>query len=155
MDWFRRDLRALFAVVCLALAVTLASAAAPARADDATADAAGAAVRAVITAQLEAFRRDDALGAYAFAAPGIKALFPSPESFMRMVRAQYRPVYRSGFVEFRDSVGHGDEYVQQVYIVGEDGTAVIATYTLAEAPEAGWLITGCVLTTPTIADQPI
>ncbi|WP_232845864.1 DUF4864 domain-containing protein [Aurantimonas marina] len=60
--------------------------ASPARADDASD------VQAAISGQLEAFRSDDGAGAYSYAAPNIKAIFPSPQIFMGMVRSGYDPV---------------------------------------------------------------
>ncbi len=44
------------------------------------------AVRAVIEAQLDAFRRDDAARAFSLATPGIRATFGDAETFMNMVR---------------------------------------------------------------------
>ena len=48
----------------------------------------------IITGQLNAFSADDGAGAYNFAAPTIKRLFPSPEIFLSMVQKGYPPVYR-------------------------------------------------------------
>src|SRR4051812_8943191 len=45
-----------------------------------------AAAQAVISAQAEAFGRDDAAAAYGHAAPAIRQLFPEPDIFMNMVR---------------------------------------------------------------------
>ena len=59
-------------------------------------------VRVLIEKQLDAFARDDAEGAYALAAPGIKAIFPDSDTFMEMVRNSYAPVYRHRSVEFGD-----------------------------------------------------
>ena len=53
-----------------------------------------ASVRAVISAQIEAFKRDDGEVAFALAAPDIRKMFATPEIFMAMVRQQYAPVYR-------------------------------------------------------------
>jgi hypothetical protein len=55
-------------------------------APDAThAEGDGAAFRAVIQAQLDAFQRDDGTAAFAHASPMIKGMFRTPENFMRMV----------------------------------------------------------------------
>lgn len=53
-----------------------------------------AAIRAVITEQLDAFARDDAPRAFALASSGIRERFGSPGVFMDMVRAGYPVVYR-------------------------------------------------------------
>ena len=50
------------------------------------------AIRDVIEGQLEAFRRDDGDAAFGYAAPSIRNMFGSSETFMDMVRQGYRPV---------------------------------------------------------------
>ena len=49
-----------------------------------------AAVQKVITAQLEAFRANDAKTAFGFAAPGSKRMFRTPQNFITMVERGYR-----------------------------------------------------------------
>lgn len=44
------------------------------------------AIRQVIEAQIAAFRRDDAEGAFALATPGIRAAFGTAANFLEMVR---------------------------------------------------------------------
>ena len=55
----------------------LTSFAAPATMADDTQD-----IRQVITMQLEAFKRDDGVEAYSYAAPVIKEIFPTPDEFI-------------------------------------------------------------------------
>ncbi|MGE4253480.1 MAG: DUF4864 domain-containing protein, partial [Parvibaculaceae bacterium] len=40
----------------------------------------------IITGQLDAFNADDGAGAYEFAAPSIRRMFPTPEIFLSMVK---------------------------------------------------------------------
>jgi len=70
-------LRALF------IALALSPLAAPAQEAVSPADA--QAVRAVIEAQLDAFRRDDAARAFSLATPGIRGTFGTAENFLAMV----------------------------------------------------------------------
>ena len=119
----------------------------PARAQDAGLPQADRdAIRSVITTQLDAFRRDDAPGAYAEAAPGIKQLFPSPEIFLDMVRRGYPPVYRPRSAEFTTVTTEDGQIVQRVEIVGPDGDTHEALYTMEREPDGTWRIAGCVLT---------
>jgi len=104
-----------------------------------------AAVEAVISQQMEAFKRDDAAAAYAFASPGIKALFPDPGSFIAMVQRSYAPVYRPKSVAFGELKATADGLSQTVAIIDSDGAAWTAIYTLARDPDGQWRITGCVL----------
>lgn len=115
----------------------------PAQAQLAPADR--AAIEAVIAGQIEAFRRDDGPAAFAFAAPGIQAMFGTPERFMGMVRNAYPPVYRPRQVEFAGIEPQDGGWVQAVELVGPDGDAQRALYTMQRGPDGAWRIAGCVL----------
>jgi hypothetical protein len=85
------------------------------------------AIRGTIESQLEAFKRDDAAGAFAQAAPNIKERFGTEERFLSMVRDAYKPVYRPRTY----SMGNLEEthvgltqYVQIQDAEGEEWTAV-------------------------------
>jgi hypothetical protein len=101
------------------------------------------AVRAVIEAQLEAFRRDDAPRAFSYAAPGIREAFGTPEKFMAMVREQYAVVYRPRSVSFEEPVMAGEDLVQPVRITDGDGRTWMAIYPMAKQPDGSWRINGC------------
>ena len=103
-----------------------------------------AAIRDVITRQLEAFQRDDAPRAFSFAAPNIQSQFGTPERFMDMVRQAYPAVHRPRSVDFT-RLTNQDGVVQEVELVGPDGTAQTAMYSMERGPN-GWRITGCTLT---------
>lgn len=103
-----------------------------------------AAIRGVITRQLDAFRRDDGPAAFAFASPGIQGQFGDPDRFLDIVRRAYPSVHRPRAVEFTDLLT-ADGVVQQVELVGPNGEAELALYTM-ERDEAGrWRIAGCTL----------
>ena len=104
-----------------------------------------AAIQDVIVSQMEAFKRDDAEAAYAFAAPSIKSLFPTPEVFIRMVQQGYWPVYRPSEVTFVEASFVGTRPVQRVRIVGENGQTVIAAYIMERQEDGSWRISGCYL----------
>ena len=102
-----------------------------------------AAIRDVITRQLDAFQRDDAPRAFSFAAPNIQSMFGTPERFLDMVRQAYPAVHRPRSVDFT-RLTDTDGVVQEVELVGPDGVAQTALYTLERGPD-GWRITGCTL----------
>jgi hypothetical protein len=102
-----------------------------------------AAIRAVISHQLGAFLKDDQTAAFADASPTIQQIFHDPETFMRMVRTAYQPVYRASGVEFRELGPIDGRLVQRVYMVGPDGIAVIADYEMQRQPDGSWRINGC------------
>lgn len=132
------------------LLLALLLAAAPVRAQDVPADLPPGItavdrgnIRDVIARQLQAFRHDDAEGAYAFAAPSIRRSFPTAAEFMDMVRRGYPPVYRPRTQEFSELARRDGEVVQEVELVGPDGRAVLAVYTMERDASGRWLISAC------------
>jgi ketosteroid isomerase-like protein len=103
------------------------------------------AIQTVIANQIAAFRSGDSDMAYSFASPGIQHMFPTPGVFMQMVEHGYEPVYRPRSFSFLEQRVGGDEAVQLVDVVGPDGSAWIAIYTLRKQSDGGWKITGCTL----------
>lgn len=125
--------------VVLALLSALVMAVAPAKADP-------TAVRETITAQLDAFRDNDAARAFSYAAPSIKSMFGTPERFIAMVRRGYKPVYDANNPTFLRARQSSDgTYAQEVGLVDDDGKAWTALYTLQKQPDGAWRITGCYL----------
>lgn len=102
------------------------------------------AIRNVIEHQLQAFRADDGQQAFSYASPAIQSIFKSPDAFMSMVKAGYRPVYRPREVEFRDLVAMEGRWTQRVLVVGPDGVPVIVQYVMERQPDGSWRIDGCV-----------
>ena len=103
------------------------------------------AIRKVIEAQLDAFRRDDAARAFSYATPGIRELFGSPETFMAMVKTSYPVVYRPSSVVFQAPAMEGSELVQLVRMTDADGHAWIARYPMLRDGKGPWRINGCQL----------
>ena len=104
-----------------------------------------AAVREVIEAQLDAFRRDDAQRAFSFAAPGIRQMFGTAENFMQMVRTSYPVVYRPQSVRFEKFEVVDDEVFQPVRMTDAQGRSWIALYAMERQPDGTWRINGCQL----------
>ena len=133
--------------ICLIVAMLSFS---PARADDAASVLAAdhQAIEQVITSQLDAFRRDAADAAFSLASPKIQSMFGDAPHFMAMVRQGYPPVYRSRSAEFEQVQTIDDRIVQRVVLIGPDGAAVTALYTMEHEPDGTWKIDGCTLTKP-------
>jgi hypothetical protein len=104
-----------------------------------------AAAQSTIEQQLQAFLADDAATAYSFAAPGIKAMFPTQDVFMEMVRRGYAPVYRPQSYSFGELEETAAGLQQVVDIIDSAGVQWTALYTLARQPDGSWKITGCYL----------
>ncbi|QQS14381.1 MAG: DUF4864 domain-containing protein [Rhodospirillales bacterium] len=140
--------RRFLAGASIGAAAAIIAAGAPARAADPPSDADRAAIRDVIAGQIEAFRRDDGAAAFGYAAPAIRRMFGGVDRFMEMVREGYRPVYRPREFAFRDIVVRDGLALQKVHIVGPDGAAVTAFYTMERQPDGSWRIAGCSLGAP-------
>jgi Domain of unknown function (DUF4864) len=135
----------------LVIVVLLVLAALPAWAQDLARDVSAderGRIRAVIEGQIEAMRRDDAAGAFAFASPSIQAIFRTAENFLTMVRTGYAAVYRPRSVAFTDLLRFDEVLVQLVDVVGPDGRPVIAAYVMEIQPDGSWRINGCELLPP-------
>lgn len=100
--------------------------------------------RHVIEQQIEAFLKDDAAAAYAFAAPGIQARYPDKDSFFAMVKKSYQPVYKPGNYAFgrSKSVGDGSMVLHELLIEGRDGKDWKAVYKLLRQPDGTYRIGG-------------
>ena len=101
-----------------------------------------AAIRAVIEAQIAAFKTDDAATAYSFAAPSIKKIFPNPQVFVEMVKSGYAQIYRPLKVEFGKVSKSGTSVVQMVKLIGVDGKKANAYYFMEKQPHGQWKIAG-------------
>jgi len=87
-----------------------------------------AAIRKVISDQLDAFKRDDGPLAFSLATAGIRAQFGTPEVFMDMVRTQYAVVYRPKSVQFQSPEDRRWPAVQPVRMTDAAGAAWLAIY---------------------------
>ncbi|HET7670430.1 MAG TPA: DUF4864 domain-containing protein [Burkholderiales bacterium] len=105
-------------------------------------------IRAVIQRQLDAFRRDDARGAFALASPGVQQAFGTPERFLDVVRVSYRAVYRPAGVAFLGLTVMGGEAVQQVQIIDGSGGVWVAHYAMQRQRDGSWRTSGCHLVQP-------
>lgn len=99
--------------------------------------------RDLISKQIEAFRRDDAAGAFAFASPGIRDMFGSERSFLDMVQRAYPAVHRPRSFTFGPARDVGDGFEQSVAIQDEQGADWDAIYSLEKQPDGSWKISGC------------
>jgi uncharacterized protein DUF4864 len=134
---FLRSSAALFFIVWLGLGAAYGQGAAETDANE---------FQRIIRNQLEAFKADNGLAAYSYAAPAIKRIFPSPEIFMQMVRSGYPPVYRSQSFSFGTITDEmNGRPTQRVTIIDAKGKAWIALYAFEKQPDGSWKIIGCTL----------
>ena len=105
-------------------------------------------IRAVIHRQIDAFKRDDAKGAFVLASPGVQKAFGTPERFLDTVRMAYRAVYRPATISFLDLKVFSGEVVQQVQIVDRTGGLWVAYYAMQRQQDGTWRTHGCHLVQP-------
>jgi hypothetical protein len=104
-----------------------------------------AAIKAVITEQIEAFRRNDGAAAFSLATPGIRLRFGTAETFMEMVRSSYPAVYRPSSVLFDEPEVYDGSVIQTVRLTDAEGRAWLALYPMERQPDGTWRINGCQL----------
>jgi hypothetical protein len=100
-------------------------------------------IRAVIDRQIEAFRRDDAPGAFALVSPGVQQEFGTAQRFLEVMRASYRPVYRPASVAFLEVVAMDGAAVQPVQITDDSGAVWLAYYAMQRQKDGSWRANGC------------
>lgn len=105
-------------------------------------------IRGVIHRQIDAFRRDDAHGAFALVSPGVQQAFGTPERFLDAVRSSYRAVYRPQSVAFLELVVIGNDVVQQVQVTDRAGSVWVAYYAMQRQKDGSWRTNGCHLVQP-------
>jgi len=103
------------------------------------------AIKAVVSEQLDAFKRDDAAKAFSLATAGIRAKFGTAEVFMDMVRSGYPVVYRPASLIFESPQIIQGEVFQPVRMTDSEGRAWIAVYPMQRQEDGTWRIDGCQL----------
>ena len=98
-------------------------------------------VRAVISAQIEAFEIDDFEQAFSYASPTIRQVFRTPENFGVMVQRGFPMVWRPADVRFLDLENREGALWQDVMVRDAAGDVFILEYEMIEL-EAGWKING-------------
>jgi len=104
-----------------------------------------AAIQDVIARQIEAFRQDDGSTAFGFASPSIQDQFGNPDRFLDMVRRAYPAVHRPRVFDFTGLLTGDGTVVQQVELIGPNGEAELALYSMERDTVGLWRISGCVL----------
>ena len=107
-------------------------------------DARDTGIQSAITRQVEAFRRDDATGAFAIASPLIQEMFGSAGNFLEMVQRGYPQVYRPRTFTYGKLQEIDGKLLQQVVNQGPDGAIVTAVYEMIEIG-GQWRVNGCFL----------
>lgn len=127
-----RYLRAALAVLLMVGVVQAQEAAAPEQA-----------WQGVITGQIEAFRANDAAGAFQFAAAPFQTAFPNAEAFLAtIIGSGYGPIADSTSHTFGSFTKLDERSVaQEVMLTGKDLSRFEAIYVLTEE-EIGWRVSG-------------
>lgn len=98
-------------------------------------------IEAVISSQIEAFQREDAGAAFAFASPTIQRLFGGPERFGQMVQTGYPMVWRPDEVRFLDRRDIAGALWQRVLIRDRQGVLHVLDYQMVQI-DGNWRING-------------
>ena len=102
-------------------------------------------IRSVIEGQLEAFQRDDAEAAFAFASEAIQKQVQTAENFILMVKTNYQAVYRPRSILFEKTTIIQGNITQPVLLLAPDGVPVRALYLMVKESDNTWRVNGCYL----------
>ena len=96
--------------------------------------------RAVIEAQLEAFKQGDGPKAFSYATPNIQTMFGDAETFMKMVREGYDVVVKPVTVRFVKFETDGMNALHAVQMIDRQKTLWNVYYVLQKRPDGTWRI---------------
>lgn len=99
--------------------------------------------RAVIEAQLEAFKQGDGPKAFSYATPNIQTMFGDAETFMKMVREGYDVVVKPVTVRFVKFETDGMNALHAVQMTDRQKTLWNVYYVLQKRPDGTWRISSC------------
>ena len=106
------------------------------------------AIERVVDRQIAAFQQHDAAGAWQWVSPGLQAKFGTADTFLRMVRDHYQPVYDPQSYTFGPIEAVGGDIGQWLDVVGPDGQRVGALYLMEQQADGSWRTNGCLLFAP-------
>jgi len=98
-------------------------------------------IEGTITAQIDAFLRDDFAKAFTYASPNIQGMFGSSERFGQMVQRGYPMVWRPADVEYQDLREIAGNLWQRVKIQDQSGRFHYLDYQMIQTGD-GWRING-------------
>ena len=96
----------------------------------------------IIGEQIDAFQKNDSVTAFGFAAETIQQHFKNADSFMRMVKFKYDPVYRPRWYKFDQFIMLEDVPTQSVIIQSIEGVYWLAIYEFELHVDKSWKIRG-------------
>jgi hypothetical protein len=108
------------------------------------------AIRKVIGDQLTALKAGDGARAMAYAAPGIREQFGTPDNFMRMVRDGYSALLTARRTQFLEGAVVEGAIVQPLRLVLPDETVLVALYQMQKQDDGQWRIAGCLIAPSTV-----
>lgn len=101
-----------------------------------------ASAETVIGGQIRAFKAGKHEEAFGYASPNIRKMFGSTGRFIGMVKSGYGAIYGAKSWTFGRNRVDGNRMFQEVDIVGPDGFAYAALYTLEKQADGTWRIAG-------------
>ncbi|EFL90353.1 DUF4864 domain-containing protein [Ahrensia sp. R2A130] len=130
--------KAIALAISLSLPIVAVSTAAPAFAQSVSFESA----ETVIGGQMRAFRARKHDEAFGYASPNIRKMFGNTDRFVGMVKSGYSVIYGAQSWTFGRNRLEGKVMYQEVDIIGPDGFAYAALYTLEKQADGTWRIAG-------------
>ncbi|HEY8609116.1 MAG TPA: DUF4864 domain-containing protein [Noviherbaspirillum sp.] len=106
-----------------------------------TADA--IAIHETVRNQMEALSKDDASGAFELATQEKRQMIGNADVFLRMMKEEYNPIYRSQVVIFSSPEVVDGDPVQVVRVTDGYGKVWLAVFWMQQEEDGSWKIDGC------------
>jgi hypothetical protein len=100
-------------------------------------------IHAVVQSQLEALAEDDAESAFQLTTTEKRMQIGSPENFMRLIKAEYDPIYRNLRVIFSPPEVLEGNAIQVVRVIDRGSHVWLAVFWMQQDEDAHWKIDGC------------
>jgi hypothetical protein len=111
----------------------------PIKAEDA------AAIHEVVQSQLDALSKDDAAGAFELATPEKRTLIGDADSFLRLIKEEYNPIYRFQHAIFSEPALVDGDAIQVVRVTDSTSRVWLAVFWVQQGEDQSWKIDGCEL----------
>lgn len=103
------------------------------------------AIKDVVQLQLDALAEDDADTAFALTTAGTRTKLGDPETFMEIIKEQFRPIYRHQRAIFSSPEIVAGRAVQRVRLTDSSGLVWLAVFMMQREADDNWRVDDCKL----------
>ena len=103
------------------------------------------AIHVIVQSQLNALAEDDAAGAFALATMSTRTRLGNPDNFLRLIKEEYKPIYRHRLALFSAPEIIDGNIIQVVRLTDGENHVWLAVYQMVKEAGGEWRVDGCQL----------